>query len=128
MLLFLTVDNVIEKSFFFSKFAACFLISLMLNKFTHSRFCILQYLIYKEIKERFHNHLWLDVISKSDLLQESPVVFVSEDTTADDDEIVQYRKKGPDGAIHVSVKGEQGLNEVIDFFLFRPYTNLFSLC
>ncbi|XP_030548772.1 nucleolar GTP-binding protein 1 [Rhodamnia argentea] len=71
-----------------------------------------QYLIYKEIKERFNDHLWLDVISKSDLLQESPVVFVSEDTTADDDEMVQYRKKGPDGAIHVSVKGEQGLNEL----------------
>ncbi|XP_056162504.1 nucleolar GTP-binding protein 1 isoform X2 [Syzygium oleosum] len=71
-----------------------------------------QYLIYKEIKERFNDHLWLDVISKSDLLQESPVVFVSEDTTADDDEMVQYRKKGPDGAIHVSVKSEEGLNEL----------------
>lgn len=71
-----------------------------------------QYSIYKEIKERFNDHLWLDVISKSDLLQESPVVFVSEDTTVDDDEMVQYRKEGPDGAIHVSVKSERGLNEL----------------
>lgn len=73
-------------------------------------------MIYKEIKERFNDHLWLDVISKSDLLQEFPVVFVSEDTTADDDEMVQYRKKGPDGAIHVSVKSEEGLNEVNNYF------------
>lgn len=71
-----------------------------------------QYSIYKEIKERFNDQLWLDVISKSDLLQESPVVFVSEDTTVDDDEMVQYRKEGPDGAIHVSVKSERGLNEL----------------
>lgn len=71
-----------------------------------------QYSIYKEIKERFNDHLWLDVISKSDLLQESPVVFVSEDTTVDDDEMVQYRKEGPDGAIHASVKSERGLNEL----------------
>lgn len=71
-----------------------------------------QYSIYKEIKERFNDQLWLDVISKSDLLQESPVVYVSEDTTVDDDEMVQYRKEGPDGAIHVSVKSERGLNEL----------------
>ncbi|KAF8013904.1 hypothetical protein BT93_I1690 [Corymbia citriodora subsp. variegata] len=71
-----------------------------------------QYWIYKEIKERFNDHLWLDVISKSDLLQESPVVFISEDPTVDNDEMVQYRKEGPDGAIHVSVKSEQGLNEL----------------
>ncbi|PON56745.1 Ferrous iron transport protein B, partial [Parasponia andersonii] len=71
-----------------------------------------QFIIYKEIKERFSDHLWLDVVSKCDLLRDSPVVFVTEDVDEDDNELSKYRKLGPDGAIHVSVKNEVGLNEL----------------
>lgn len=72
---------------------------------------IMQFVIYKEIKERFCDHLWLDVVSKCDLLQESPVVYIT-DLDDNDLELEKYRKYGPDGAIHVSVKSEIGLNEV----------------
>ncbi|OMP02268.1 hypothetical protein COLO4_11253 [Corchorus olitorius] len=71
-----------------------------------------QFMIYKEIKERFQNHLWLDVVSKCDLLQESPVVFITEDGEADHLELATYRKIGPEGAIRVSVKSDEGLNEI----------------
>ncbi|XP_052194064.1 uncharacterized protein LOC127802350 [Diospyros lotus] len=71
-----------------------------------------QFVIYKEIKERFINHLWLDVVSKCDLLQESPLVYITEDSNADHPELARYRKMGPDGAIHVSVKSEAGLLEL----------------
>ncbi|KAM7266503.1 hypothetical protein ACFE04_004400 [Oxalis oulophora] len=71
-----------------------------------------QFMIYKEIKERFKDHLWLDVVSKCDLLRSSPVVFVTEDENADDVEMVRYRKKGPDGAIYVSVQNEESLNQL----------------
>ncbi|KAI5647569.1 hypothetical protein M9H77_33574 [Catharanthus roseus] len=71
-----------------------------------------QYLIYKEMKERFPDHLWLDVVSKCDLLQESPVFFITEDGKNDDPELAKYRKMGPDGAIRVSVKNEVGLGEL----------------
>ncbi|XP_022733696.1 nucleolar GTP-binding protein 1 isoform X2 [Durio zibethinus] len=70
-----------------------------------------QFMIYKEIRERFENHLWLDVVSKCDLLQESPVVFITEDGEADHLELAKYRKIGPKGAIRVSIKSEEGLNE-----------------
>ncbi|XP_022733697.1 nucleolar GTP-binding protein 1 isoform X3 [Durio zibethinus] len=71
-----------------------------------------QFMIYKEIRERFENHLWLDVVSKCDLLQESPVVFITEDGEADHLELAKYRKIGPKGAIRVSIKSEEGLNEL----------------
>lgn len=71
-----------------------------------------QFVIYKEIKERFSNHLWLDVVSKCDLLQESPVVYVTDDSDAHDLELARYLRVGPDGAIHVSVNSEAGLNEL----------------
>ncbi|KAJ7959590.1 Nucleolar GTP-binding protein 1 [Quillaja saponaria] len=71
-----------------------------------------QFTIYKEIRERFAKHLWLDVVAKSDLLQKSPVIFVTEDANSSDVELMKYRKAGPDGAIQVSVKSEQGLNEL----------------
>lgn len=76
----------------------------------------MQYFIYKEMKERFPNHLWLDVVSKCDLLQESPVFFITEDGNRDDLELAKYRKMGPDGALRVSVKSEFGMHEVIFFF------------
>lgn len=69
-------------------------------------------MIYKEIKERFSDHLWLDVVSKCDLLHTSPVVFVTEDDNAKHLEMAKYREMGPDGAIRVSVKNEEGVSEV----------------
>uniref|UniRef100_A0A2N9HTL8 OBG-type G domain-containing protein n=1 Tax=Fagus sylvatica TaxID=28930 RepID=A0A2N9HTL8_FAGSY len=71
-----------------------------------------QFVIYKEIKERFADHLWLDVVSKCDLLHKSPVVFVTDNDNPDHVELARYRKLGPDGAIHVSVKSEAGLSEL----------------
>lgn len=71
-----------------------------------------QFLIYKEIRERFGDHLWLDVVSKCDLLKESPVIFVTEDGSTDHIELTRYRKAGPNGAIHVSVMSEAGVNEL----------------
>ncbi|XVF75010.1 hypothetical protein PTKIN_Ptkin13bG0154900 [Pterospermum kingtungense] len=71
-----------------------------------------QFKIYTKIRERFDDHLWLDVVSKSDLLQESPVVFITEDGEVDHLELAKYRKLGPEGAIHVSVKSEEGLCEL----------------
>lgn len=71
-----------------------------------------QFLIYKEMKARFKDHLWLDVVSKCDLLHESPVLFVTENGDSDDLEVASYRKMGPEGAIRVSVMSETGLDEL----------------
>ncbi|KAL4296605.1 hypothetical protein GQ457_12G008150 [Hibiscus cannabinus] len=71
-----------------------------------------QFMIYKEISKRFGDHLWLDVISKCDLLKESPVVFITEDGEADHLELAKYRKIGPEGAIRVSVKNDEGVDEL----------------
>ncbi|KAL3621713.1 hypothetical protein CASFOL_034373 [Castilleja foliolosa] len=71
-----------------------------------------QFIIYKEIKERFGDHLWIDVVSKCDLLNETPVFFVTEDSNADNFELAKYRKMGPDGTLRVSVKTELGIDEL----------------
>ncbi|KAL1568091.1 nucleolar GTP-binding protein 1 isoform X1 [Salvia divinorum] len=71
-----------------------------------------QFTIYNEIKERFANHLWLDVVSKSDLLTDSPVVFITEDSNVDSLDLAKYRRMGPDGSLHVSVKTEVGISEL----------------
>ncbi|KAL6543675.1 hypothetical protein OROGR_010172 [Orobanche gracilis] len=71
-----------------------------------------QFIIYKEIKERFGNHLWLDVVSKCDLLNESPVVFITEDFSDSNVELAKYCRMGPDGALRVSVKTELGVDEL----------------
>ncbi|KAL0665507.1 hypothetical protein Bca4012_102345 [Brassica carinata] len=72
-----------------------------------------QFRIYKEIKERFEDYLWIDVVSKCDLLGGgSPVIYAKEDASNDEAEIIRYRETGPDGSIHVSVKTEQGLSEL----------------
>lgn len=71
-----------------------------------------QFTIYKEIKERFSEHLWIDVVSKCDLLSDSPVVFITEDSNADNLELANYRRKGPDGAMRVSVRTEEGIDKV----------------
>ena len=51
-------------------------------------------------------------MSKCDLLHKSPVVFITDDDNPDHVELARYRKLGPDGAIHVSIMSEAGLNEV----------------
>jgi len=65
----------------------------------------MQFITYNEIKEKFSGHLWIDVVSKCDLLQDPPINFVADD-------VGRYKKNGPDGAIRVSVKSEVGVNEV----------------
>ncbi|KAK1261494.1 hypothetical protein QJS04_geneDACA008738 [Acorus gramineus] len=65
-----------------------------------------QLIIYKEIKERFKDHFWLDVVSKCDLLQNS------RGTYADNDELERYKRFGPDEALHVSVKNQVGIDEL----------------
>ncbi|WCJ23078.1 P-loop containing nucleoside triphosphate hydrolases superfamily protein [Euphorbia peplus] len=71
-----------------------------------------QFVIYKEIKERFSDHLWIDVVSKCDLLQEPSIDSITEDSNGDDSERLRYCKMGPRGAMRVSVKSEKGLNEL----------------
>ncbi|XP_061997713.1 nucleolar GTP-binding protein 1 isoform X2 [Rosa rugosa] len=71
-----------------------------------------QFVIYNEIKEKFGDHLWLDVVSKCDLLQESPVLFATDNDDDNDLDLARYRKLGPEGALHVSVKNEVGLPEL----------------
>ena len=69
---------------------------------------ILQYITYKHIKERFGDRLWIDVISKCDLLgKKAPIS--SDDA---DEEVAQYRRFGPEGALQVSVQSEIGVKEV----------------
>ncbi|KAH7692824.1 nucleolar GTP-binding protein [Dioscorea alata] len=64
-----------------------------------------QFTTYKEMRERFSNHLWLDVVSKCDLLQVSPASNL-------EDDLEKYKSFGPEGAIRVSVKSEFGLPEL----------------
>lgn len=66
-----------------------------------------QLITYNEIKGRFGNHLWIDVISKCDLLPDP-----STSSLANDDDVGRYEKFGPDGAIRVSVKSEVGISEL----------------
>lgn len=76
------------------------------------------------MRERFGEHLWLDVVSKCDLLGDSPVVFSTEDHSSDHHhlEVERYRRVGPDGAIRVSVMSNLGLTEVsiIPLFILPP--------
>ncbi|XP_074581325.1 uncharacterized protein LOC141837849 [Curcuma longa] len=65
-----------------------------------------QFVTYKEMRERFKDHLWLDVVSKCDLLQESPAHILP------DDELGRYKRCGPDGSIHVSIMSNQGVDEL----------------
>jgi nucleolar GTP-binding protein len=67
-----------------------------------------QYITYKHIKERFGDRLWLDVISKSDLLDKK----TSSEFDDADDEVGRYRRFGPECAIRVSVQGQVGVKEV----------------
>lgn len=71
-----------------------------------------QFITYKEIRERFNDHLWLDVVSKCDLLHDSPSLYVTEDSTTDNPDLARYRMFGPEGALRVSVTSEIGLDEL----------------
>ncbi|KAK7293255.1 hypothetical protein RJT34_16118 [Clitoria ternatea] len=71
-----------------------------------------QFSIYKEIRERFTGHLWLDVVSKSDLLKTSPVIYATEEPCSAQPELDKYRISGPNGSINVSVKTQEGLHEM----------------
>lgn len=73
---------------------------------------IMQFSIYKEIREKFTGHLWLDAVSKSDLMKASPVVYATDEPCPAQLDMEKYRKSGPDGAINVSVKTQEGLDEV----------------
>ncbi|CAL5010305.1 unnamed protein product [Urochloa decumbens] len=67
-----------------------------------------QYITYKHIKERFGDRLWIDVISKCDLLgKKAPMSFDDAD-----EEVAQYRRFGPEGALRVSVQSENGVKEL----------------
>ncbi|KAK6916096.1 FeoB-type guanine nucleotide-binding (G) domain [Dillenia turbinata] len=80
-----------------------------------------QFHIFKEIKERFSDHLWIDVVSKCDLLPASSSVYTPEDCSADDPELALYKELGPEGALHVSVKTETGLKEVLIATLYLAF-------
>ncbi|XP_037444923.1 nucleolar GTP-binding protein 1-like [Triticum dicoccoides] len=72
-----------------------------------------QYITYKHIKERFGDRLWIDVVSKCDLLDRAtPSRF--DDATDDgvDDELRRYREFGPEDAIRVSVQSQTGTQEL----------------
>ncbi|KAK9145247.1 hypothetical protein Sjap_005150 [Stephania japonica] len=73
-----------------------------------------QFVIYKEIRERFSGHLWIDVVSKCDLLRKSPILFSTDDVDLVYPDMRNYMTAGPDGAISVSVKNEIGLDQLKD--------------
>ncbi|ERN01034.1 hypothetical protein AMTR_s00002p00146270 [Amborella trichopoda] len=68
-----------------------------------------QFETYKEIRERFPDQLWLDVVSKCDLL---PYDITSEKGNIEDDELERYKRAGPEGAIHVSVMSGIGIDKL----------------
>ncbi|PKA66274.1 Nucleolar GTP-binding protein 1 [Apostasia shenzhenica] len=72
-----------------------------------------QFSIFKEIKGRFRNHIWLDVISKSDLLQEPSDRFSNYEYDDEDNDLKRYKVLGPDKAMRVSVKTEAGISEIV---------------
>lgn len=62
-----------------------------------------QFFIYNEIRERFGDRLWIDVVSKADLLSQSSGAYTAEE---------HYKATGPEGALHVSIKTNQGVDEL----------------
>ncbi|KAL8129068.1 hypothetical protein V2J09_018223 [Rumex salicifolius] len=71
-----------------------------------------QFVTYKEIRERFSDHLWLDVVSKCDLLEDSSAVSIPEGYDVRHSDLMRYLKLGPEGSIYVSVKSSKGLNQL----------------
>ena len=72
-----------------------------------------QYITYKHIKERFGDRLWIDVVSKCDLLDRAtPSRFDDAADDGVDDELRRYREFGPEDAIRVSVQSQIGTQEL----------------
>uniref|UniRef100_A0A453MXS0 OBG-type G domain-containing protein n=1 Tax=Aegilops tauschii subsp. strangulata TaxID=200361 RepID=A0A453MXS0_AEGTS len=72
-----------------------------------------QYITYKHIKERFGDRLWIDVVSKCDLLDRAtPSRFDDAADDGVDDELRRYREFGPEDAIRVSVQSQIGTREL----------------
>lgn len=67
-----------------------------------------QLLLYKEIKEKFHQRPWLDVVSKADLLLQDSCSSSEMPT----DSLDFYKVFGPEGALHVSIQTGMGVNEL----------------
>ncbi|GLJ07098.1 hypothetical protein SUGI_0058190 [Cryptomeria japonica] len=63
-----------------------------------------QFLLYNEMRERFGNRLWMDVVSKADLLSNSSSASYTTENN--------YKLVGPEGSLHVSIKTNQGINEL----------------
>lgn len=63
-----------------------------------------QFFLYNEMRERFGNRLWMDVVSKVDLLPKYSITSY----TAEEN----YKAAGPEGALHVSIKTNQGIDEL----------------
>jgi hypothetical protein len=98
--------------------------SLHMKGFVLKLMLFLQYTTYKHIKERFSDRLWLNVVSKCDLLgKTAPINFYCDDN---DDELAQYKKFGPEGSIQVSMKGEIGMKEVSDSRRRHPESSKFN--
>lgn len=67
-----------------------------------------QLLLYKEIKDRFQDRPWLDVVSKADLLPQNSG---SKDALPSDSEEF-YKLFGPEGSMHVSVQTGLGVEQL----------------
>lgn len=67
-----------------------------------------QFKLYKEIKGRFPDRPWLDVVSKADLLPQ----LSGNDAVLPSDVEEIYKISGPNGALHVSVQNNEGVDEL----------------
>lgn len=81
-----------------------FIMSVQIFSFSIGDF-LFQFSIYKDIKEKYGDKLWLDVVSKCDLLEPSASAHVLDD-------LDRYKSFGPEGAIPVSVTSGVGVEEV----------------
>lgn len=84
-----------------------------------------QFRLYSELKHRFGDRMWIDAVSKADLLgipEGDPVVLQPEEREGEgagedwEGGLVPfevYRRQGPPGALRVSTETEQGLEELV---------------
>ncbi|KAL2611939.1 hypothetical protein R1flu_023631 [Riccia fluitans] len=68
-----------------------------------------QFAIYNDMRERFPDRPWLNVVSKADLLPPCPAIDDHEAT-----DLSSYAQSGPKGALWVSVQTGQGVNELVE--------------
>lgn len=67
-----------------------------------------QLLLYKELKEKYHERPWVDVVSKADLLPQNSCTF----TDLLSDSLEFYKVFGPAGSLHVSVQTGMGIKQL----------------